>query len=147
MSTTDTSSAHVKTLEAIVNAEEKRIAKLLDALPEKTEAALTSAWDKFLSTIDAHLPSGNASEFVDGVKAVVGDLVTRKFDDAQTSLDSLIKTEADHVSAHLGNLIQAMAEFTSTSNGVLSSLLQTAEASGLLSAPAHLAASIGNRHD
>lgn len=141
---TDTSSGHVKTLEAIVNAEEKLIGKLLDALPDKTEAALHTAWDKFLSVVDARLSSSGFSELVDGVKTVVEDVVDGKFDEARSSLKSLINAEADHVSAHLGSLIQSMAEFTGASNGVLSSLLQAVEANGLHSLPAHLAAEIGS---
>lgn len=147
MSTTDTSSSHVKTLEAIVNAEEKLIGKLLDALPDKTEAAMHTAWDKFVTSIEARLPSGNASELVDGTKAVVGDLLAGKFDEAKTSLDSLIKAEADHVSAHLGNLIQAMAQFSSASNGILSSLLSSAEGGGGFGVPAQLAAALGKVQD
>ncbi|WP_024276981.1 hypothetical protein [Xanthobacter sp. 126] len=143
MSTTDTSSSHVKTLEAIVNAEEKILGKLLDVLPDKTETALHAAWGKFVTSTEAHLLSRNASELVDGTKAVVGDLLAGKFDEAKTSLDSFIETEADHVSAHLGNLIQAMAQFSSASNGILSSLLSSAEGTGGFGVPAHLAAALG----
>lgn len=147
MSTTDTSSSHVKTLEAIVNAEEKILGKLLDAAPDKTETALQTAWDKFLTSIEAHLPSGSGSELVDGTKAVVGDLLAGKFDDAKTALDGLIKTESDHVSAHLGNLIQAMAQFSSSSNGILSSLLSSADSGGGFGVPAQIAAALGKFQD
>lgn len=143
MTTTQTGPNHVKILEALVQAEEKVVAKLLDALPDKAEAALTSAWDKFLGIVAAH-PSGNASVLLEGVATVAEDVVEGKYAEAQAALKSLVKTEADHVSAHLGNLIQAMAEFSNQSNGVLSSLLQNAESHGLLGGPAHFAASTGN---
>lgn len=144
MSATDTSSSHVKTLEAIVNAEEKLIGKLLDALPDKTEAALHGAWDKFLSVVDGRLSSSRVSQLADDVKTVVEDVVDGKFDEARSAFKSLIHAEADHVSAHLGSLIQSMAEFTGGNHGVLSSLIQSVETNGLHAVPGQLAATIGS---
>ncbi|MBN8914495.1 MAG: hypothetical protein J0I31_02730 [Rhizobiales bacterium] len=143
MSTTDTSSSHVKTLEAIVNAEEKIIGKLLDALPDKTEAALHTAWDKFLSIVDARLSSNGVSQLADEAKTVIEDVVSGKFDEARSALRGLVHTEADHVSAHLGNLIQSMAEFTGGNHGVLSSLIHSVETNGLHNGLGQLAASTG----
>lgn len=142
----ESTSTHVKTLEAIVNVEEKIVAKLLDALPDQTEAALTSAWNKFVDLVESGASSHDAADFVQGVRTVVKDVVAGQYDAAKSSLDTLIKTEADHVSSHLGNLIQAMAEFTSGNHGLLASMLQNAEANGLLSVPSQLAASIGSVH-
>lgn len=143
MSTTATSPSHVKTLEAIVNAEEKLIGKLIDSLPDKTEAALHAAWEKFLSIADARLSSGGVSQLADEVKTVVEDVVDGKYEDARSSIKNLISTEADHVSAHLGNLIQSMAEFTGGNHGVLSSLIHSVETNGLHNGLGQLAASTG----
>mgnify|MGYP001255426799 CR=1 FL=1 len=145
MSTTDTPSSHVKTLEAIVEAEEKLVAKLFDTLPDKTTAAMSDGWDKLLGAIDARLSSDDISELAGGVRTIVEDVVEGQYDNARSSIDSLIRTEADHVSAHLGNLIQSIAQFTGGSNGVLSSLLQHMEANGPCNLPEHLAAVIGNK--
>lgn len=119
---------------------EKMVAGWLEAHAHRW-GGMNRAWREIQQAID----SGKPTELASQLEEIIKDVASGQYEQAKTAVESLIKNEAAHVSAQLGSIIQAMAEFASGHKGQIESVLQNADIPGLGGLP-HLAAWSGSGH-
>ncbi|MFG1343130.1 hypothetical protein [Xanthobacter autotrophicus] len=137
-STAEAPATHLEALRSIAGGE-RMVARWLDAHSHHWGGLFGHARHDIEQAIDSGKPTELAGQFKD----IIQDIASGQCDQAKSTVESLIKNEAAHVSAQLGSIIQAMAEFTSEHKGQLESVLQNADSPGLGGLP-HLAAWSGS---
>lgn len=139
-STAEAPATHLEALRSIAGGE-RMVARWLEAHSHHWGGLLGQA----RHDIEQVIESGKPAELADQFKGIINDIASGQYDQAKAAAESLIKNEAAHVSAQLGSIIQAMAEFTSEHKGQIESVLQNADIPGLGGLP-HLAAWSGSGH-